>query len=124
MCECYSVLGDHVHYHDGRCYILKSLGEPCTEDNQCILGMSGSSNPLARCIENVCSCYQDAEISLMTHDMAGICMAHCDECTVVDLSLFAMTMAGTVVLILFIYVVFQIAKRDREDELSLVGSIK
>ncbi|CAG7718955.1 unnamed protein product [Allacma fusca] len=121
-CECHSpTAGENatLAYYHGKCYLLKAFGEACSEDYQCMLDVNGTIfNPLGRCIDKACACYNNDTIASMP--MHGMCMVHCPDCEIIDISILTVTLAGSVALSLFAYVMYRIAQVDKPKESEII----
>jgi hypothetical protein len=124
-CECYSAAGGEnasVTFYHGKCYLLKGFGEACSEDYQCMLDINGTVfNPLGRCIEKTCGCYNDTMIASIP--MHGMCMVQCADCKIVNISILAVTLGGAVALGLFVYVMYRIAVGDKPEEEEVIITV-
>lgn len=110
-CDCFVLTGEEAAFLDGRCYKVKSLGEACTEDGQCILG----SNDLGRCVNETCQCYSDDKVTLVP-GTDGFCQLEpitaCPDSST-DISVFAVTAAGSVALFVVIVLIYQTTRTGR-----------
>ncbi|CAG7663211.1 unnamed protein product [Allacma fusca] len=113
-CDCKAGNSEEVAYFNRRCFILKKFGESCSEDLQCILDIRGnqSSNPLGKCLNGQCGCLIDDMTN--SWNSGGSCIT-CENCTTVEISLFAIMGSATVALILFVYVMYRVGTHKKKQ---------
>ena len=103
VCNCYSE-NEFAIYFNGRCNIPREIGENCENDNDCILGSNNGSNVLAKCEDSLCICSRNPALALETHlNSDGVCVMECKDCTKVEISLMAIMLSISSLMVLFLY---------------------